>query len=470
MVGANLTAVKYNGTSWTDKSPTYAINFSFSGGCLTASGTIYATVADFSGAVPAQYRNLFYSRDGGASWSQMYVTKEGVAVTPATATSLYSAYFLNEQQGWVCGVNASSEGKVFVTTNEAASWSDISPANASNITFRDIRFLTSSEGWVVGGDNSNNGYVFHTLNGGATWEMFTSPNPAQFRRISVVDGTNAWTCDRGTIYRYNGSSWQEEGTPLTPVHFNGVSFIDRYNGWAVGGLLATETGGPKRSIYKYKVDPDSLAVDKTFYIASVTTEVSAAFSGSNIQSNAILTIEAASGLTVTTYEVVFDSVNQRNKIAASVEVEPTTARAGSYYFYITNPLDNRTGRGSFTVTRSVSPETRPTSTVVAAQVFRPNVDNQIRMQISTPGQLTQSALWASAIENVDLELIVYRFEDGTIAYRQHFTAEPDGYTTVTLQKVTDLGLDISEGVYNAVVIHPRFGKIGSGLLVVHYTR
>ncbi|MFC1637442.1 WD40/YVTN/BNR-like repeat-containing protein [Candidatus Margulisiibacteriota bacterium] len=475
-VGQNKTVVAYNGTSWTPATITSPASFDFSDVFMTDVNTAWVVAGiSFSGS-QSDFRNLFYTTDNGSSWNS--TTIRNTSEDPAIQNSFYSVYFFDASHGWLVGINDATPvpaGKVFKTTDGGANWTDVSPSGLDNISLRDAYFVSSQEGWVVGGKGGtpNYGYIYHTQTGGTTWEEDFTFSPVFFRGIDGVDSSSLWVSDRASVFKYESGSWSEDSPPISTGYFNGVAVQDQWNAWAVGGLLAAE-GGPKRYIYKYVADPANLRIDRTLYISPTTYEVGVGFSGDNIQSNAALTIEAAAGLTVTTYEVAYESSQQKYRLDATVRVDPAVAVAGTHNFTVTNPDDATSASGTLVLASSPLPTVKPTAVPVPEGIFDPATKNTLSVLIGTPGELTASGLRAfgpvAMAADETLELIVYRMSNRQIAYRVQFTADPDGYTTVTLDKITDLGLDISEGVYNAIVVHPRFGKIGSGMIVVHYSQ
>jgi len=471
--GSNRTIVKYNGTSWSPSQISSSANFDLTRICASDTNKIWVTAGtSFLGAL-SDYRNLFYSNDGGTTWNGALIRNSAEAET--ILNYFYSVYFSDANHGWLVGVNSDAVpmGKVFKTTDGGVTWIDVSPSGAGNITFRDVYFADENYGWVVGGDeNSKTAYVYYTSDGGSTWSVQYTFNPALFRRIVGTDNGTLWVADRANTFRFEKGTWAEDSAPLSQGYFNSVYFIDAWNGWAVGGLLSAE-GGPLRYIYKYSVDPyDLVATPNVFLISNVTYEATFGVFGGAIQADAVLTLEAVPGLSLVTYEVVYDNILKSYKLNARATVEPT-AVAGTYSFTVTNPREGRSGTGTITlkVNPLVNPTVKPTAQPMPAKVFDPATEDSVKIQVNTTGQAGASGVRASSVDsNVELELIVYRPENRQIAYRKKFFADPKGYTTITLKKVTDLGLDISEGVYNAIVLHPQFGKIGSGVLVVHYSK
>ena len=487
-VGSTRRIVHLSSGVWTASQIPYVADFDLTGVCLTGTGTIFASAGpNFSGGI-ADFRNIFYSNDGGSTWTGVKAAGAGDSAT--SFNILQSVFFVTPQIGYACGQNDESQtGKIFATTNEGVSWTDISPPSAANVVFNDVVFINTLEGWAVGTNSTPppTGYVYHTQDGGSSWDVQFTSSPDGFRRLAAESSTDAWVVsDQGNIYRYDGSTWGNKELALSSSKFfTAVNFIDKYNGWAVGGLV---TGSSQRIIYKYVVDPLNLAVTpSTIYITSATFDANVAVSGDNIEQDAILSVEAASGLLLKSYAVAFDSINSRYKINAALTVDPTTAVPGSYKLIVDNPSDGTVGTATFTSIKSTTPVTAPTAVPLPQKIVNPNVDNSVNIQVATPPNDSGSALGVSAVKaakaralgvvgsydsvkDVDLELIVYSMTTNQIAYRKKFRADPSGFETVTLATATDLGFTVSQGVWQILIIHPGFGKIGSGQFVVDFNQ
>ncbi len=490
-VGRASRLVHLTSGSWTPSKITTAFDIGLTNVCLTGTATIFVSAGpNFTGSSP-DFKNLFHSPDGGVTWNSFNLVSTGD--DPISFNLMQSVFFVNTQLGFVCGQNDTSlAGKIFRTTDGGASWSDISPAGSlsANIGYNDITFINTLEGWCVGTDTTapRTGHILHTLDGGDTWLHAYDNAPEGFRRVSAPSSVDAWVAsDQGRVYRYDGADWAPE-LDITTGYFTAVRFTDPSNGWAVGGLRASE-GGPLRLIYKYVVDPNTLRADKTIYISGVSTEVlssNVAISGVNIQPDSVFTIEARSGLAISRATPTFSALSNSYLISVTFVVDPASAEAGKFTFYVTNPSENTIGTGELTVAQSLPPTEKPAVVPLPQGVFNPATQATVNMQVATPGQITGttasgvqiykggktrfpgvSGVWAQ-VADVQLELIMYNFNNHQIAYRKKFTADPSGYTTVTLQKVNDLGLNVAEGMYTAVVVHPKYGQIGSGVLVVNY--
>jgi photosystem II stability/assembly factor-like uncharacterized protein len=483
-VGNTRRVVHLSGGAWTASQIPYAFDFDVTSVCLTGTSTIFASGGpNFSGGI-ADFRNIFYSQDGGGTWTG--VKAAGAGDGASSFNILQAIFFINSQVGYACGQNDDSQtGKIFRTTDEGASWVDVSPPSAANIVFNDIAFINTSEGWAVGTDAAppRTGYVYHTQDGGDSWDVQFTSSPDGFRRLSVASTSDAWVVsDQSKIYRYDGATWDNKELALiSSKFFTAANFVDKYNGWAVGGLV---TGGPQRIIYKYVVDPFELTVTPSLiYITTATFDATVAVSGNNIESDATLTVEAASGLVLKSYSVAFDPILARNKINATLTVDPTAA-AGSYRLFLANPTDGTNGSAAFTAVKSTSPVTKPSAVPLPEKIFNPSVDSSVAIQVATPpdtsgaGALSLKKSRARAmtvgsydsVKDVDLELIVYSMTTNQIAFRKKFRADPSGFETITLAKVTDLGFTLSQGVWQVIIVHPGFGKIGSGQFIVDFNQ
>jgi photosystem II stability/assembly factor-like uncharacterized protein len=473
-VGAARTVANYNGTAWTASQISYPVNLNFSSVRLVGANSIYITAASgFSGGV-SDFRNLFYSRDGGVTWSDLNISN--TAEASYILNYLYSSFFVDANNGWVVGTNSNltPAGKVFKTTDGGATWSDVSPVGADDIAFHGVYFADANNGWVVGGVAASSlGNIYHTTDGGVTWTSQYNNTP-MFRRVSGTGASDVWVAsERASVYHYDGANWSEYTTPLGAGRFDSVNFPDPWNGWAVGGQLTSE-GGSQRYIYKYVVDPYDLLFTPIVYVSGATYETSVAISGANIESNAVFTLEAAAGLTVTTSEVKYDPVLRKNRLDLTIRVDPAAVISGTYNFTLANPDEGTAGSGTFVLRESTAPGERPQAVGVAQGRFDPMTQPTFKFQISTAGPVTSSGVHGKAVRSmiasdVQLQLIVLN-SIGQSVYRKYFTADPSGYTNVTLQNVNDLGFHPSDGVYRAVVVHPQYGNIGGGVIVVQNSK
>lgn len=179
-----------------------------------------------------------------ASWRQL---------AGGTADELRSVHFLNENQGWAAGANAT----LLRTTNGGNTWSPVNTGAEPNKTFSSVRFLDQNAGFVFGAS-----ILGRTLDGGASWTVIPLPTTVD-TAINVshngffpLSSELVWTCGDGdrnpplppnsssTIARYNvtpagaiSSSLTAVSTsfPPSPLTFLAVQALDASNVWVVGG-------------------------------------------------------------------------------------------------------------------------------------------------------------------------------------------------------------------------------------------
>jgi photosystem II stability/assembly factor-like uncharacterized protein len=162
---------------------------------------------------------------------------------PETA-DLHGVFFVNEQEGWVVGANAT----ILHTTDGGATWLPQVSNGLTDITA--VQFLDNSrQGWAVG----DQGVILHTTNGGETWDRQTSATEAFLQALQILpDGRQGWVVGGSGTILYTtdgGASWHSQ--PLSPdlstVFLAAVHFLpDGRQGWTVGGnglILHTADGG-----------------------------------------------------------------------------------------------------------------------------------------------------------------------------------------------------------------------------------
>ncbi len=151
--------------------------------------------------------------------------------------------------GW-----AFTDTYVLKTSNGGASWTNVSPQNASFLNGVTGFFSSSSAGWVLTGEN----YLYRTTNGGLKWTTYSVPFNNGY--IQFTDSYHGFVLtilgvamqkQAVALYKTNdgGATWIKtyDNTPTLPTpgtslpfggHKNGMTFRDSLNGW-VGGDTPT---------------------------------------------------------------------------------------------------------------------------------------------------------------------------------------------------------------------------------------
>lgn len=114
---------------------------------------------------------------------------------------LYSIFFLNENLGWICGV----DGKIFKTIDGGNTWNQLS-TNTQNDLFK-IVFQNESIGFAFGYYDT----ILKTTNGGTTWsQKYINTNGQYINDAYLVDENIGYATDKGgdILKTINGgNSW-----------------------------------------------------------------------------------------------------------------------------------------------------------------------------------------------------------------------------------------------------------------------
>lgn len=167
--------------------------------------------------------------DGGTSWSPQ---------TTATGYGLSGVSFVDNQTGWISGLN----GTILHTTNGGLNWAQQTSNSIADL--RDICFIDADHGWAVG----SNGTILHTVNGGTTWASQNSGVVNQLWSVDFVNDSTGWAVGAGgLVLRTNdrGLSWMIQLTGTLNALFD-VAFRDENLGWTVGDegiVIRTASGG-----------------------------------------------------------------------------------------------------------------------------------------------------------------------------------------------------------------------------------
>jgi photosystem II stability/assembly factor-like uncharacterized protein len=161
-------------------------------------------------------------------------------VTPGSPSdvTMYTAFFLNRDTGWVGGEGA----LIRKTTDGGASWTH--QTGSQNITC--IKFLNANTGWAVGGSGGS-GVLLKTTNGGANWIAKGAGTNTEFRGGVFLDANTGWvTGFSGTILKTTngGNLWTPQPSGTTQV-LRQPHFANADTGWVIGTslLLKTTNGG-----------------------------------------------------------------------------------------------------------------------------------------------------------------------------------------------------------------------------------
>lgn len=198
---------------------------------------------------------LAKSTDFGTTWTSI--------THSAIGSSVYSIYFIDENNGWI---GTASNGILF-TSDGGTNW--LQQAASSN-TIYDIMFFNSQIGFAV----DSKGIIYSTSNGGANWNTYQTPAKRALRAIAI-DGVNVYVVgDAGSMYRSTdfGNNWEEKFSYIgQALEFQRrVIFVNDNIGYICGGssssadslgyVLKTTNGGETWSQLPYNFQTQLYAI------------------------------------------------------------------------------------------------------------------------------------------------------------------------------------------------------------------
>ncbi|MCX7995513.1 MAG: YCF48-related protein [candidate division WOR-3 bacterium] len=186
-------------------------------------------------------------------------TNNWVRLDSPTQSNLMGVFFLNAQEGWICG-----EGGIILHTNDGGNTFEFQYA-PTTLPISDIQFLDSQTGYALVWLSVNNtGTLLVTTDGGVSWHAHEIPNlpmPPEpgykfvLSELEFVSQTEGWVTgymwldppaskesgeliwDRfppGIIYHTTdgGNSWINQ-TPSPEYGYSDICFINSQTGWVV---------------------------------------------------------------------------------------------------------------------------------------------------------------------------------------------------------------------------------------------
>ncbi len=206
---------------------------------------------------------VFRSTDGGVNFTQ--VTFPGNSIRGRLA-------FANATTGWHIGTSNSGSSYIYYTSNGGTSWSSQIPASFG-VALIDVACFSSNNAWIVGeqglinattdgGNNwfvqtsgvtshlngihfsslttgvavGNNGVILRTIDGGSTWSTITFNTTESLNDVHFTTTTEGWIVgNNGTVLKTidGGLTWTAEASGTTE-HIYEVDFLNPFVGLAVG--------------------------------------------------------------------------------------------------------------------------------------------------------------------------------------------------------------------------------------------
>lgn len=185
---------------------------------------------------------VYRSFNNGTSWDTVRVGPLGITGTQAQQFVTFKGIeFPSRNVGYMCG----NRGAVYKTTDAGATWTNISPFPAINISpagfassavsYTDIIALDNNTVFVVGNmfTSANNRRIYKTIDGGASWIDISSNidllSSGNLNGILMHDANNGYVVvPGGVLYKTNngGASWTMDLAPTANL-FTALAFAPK---------------------------------------------------------------------------------------------------------------------------------------------------------------------------------------------------------------------------------------------------
>ncbi|MBN8583503.1 MAG: T9SS type A sorting domain-containing protein [Ignavibacteria bacterium] len=138
--------------------------------------------------------------NSGESW---------INISSVNGLKSYDLDFINQNTGFICGLDDMFFSKIFKTTNSGLNWIDCN-IQEDFAEFFDIHFINSNTGFCVG----EVGKIYKTTNAGNNWTKLNNPSTNDLiRNIFFLNDNTGWFsagAETGSLYRTTncGLNWQ----------------------------------------------------------------------------------------------------------------------------------------------------------------------------------------------------------------------------------------------------------------------
>jgi len=198
--------------------------------------------------------HIIHTTNAGTNW----------VLQSSLGISTFKIYFSDLLNGWVTGFGS----VVKYTSNGGTSWVDRTPPGVDPLGYIwSIKFLNQNTGWMAG-LNYNSYSLFRTTNGGVHWDSCAvSPRPSIIWGLSFVNAMTGYACAPSAIFKTTngGVNWVSQTLPPnTPILYD-IQFANADTGFAVGQnatILYTTSGGQPIGI-----TPISTQIPKSFLLS-----------------------------------------------------------------------------------------------------------------------------------------------------------------------------------------------------------
>jgi len=195
---------------------------------------------------------MVVSNDNGNTW------KERLS---GTNYNINAQFFINENEGWICGSRTHTIPYIMHTTNSGEIWVTQYLGDYQSPAFDNIFFYNALIGWAV---NVDDGYMLKTTNGGNDWFYSGGFGGSS---IFFIDENLGWgasnSYDSGIFKTTDGgTTWTNKDDHSS----SSVYFANNNIGWAVGpgGIILKSTDGGETWVPKTSGTTENLTAIK-FY-------------------------------------------------------------------------------------------------------------------------------------------------------------------------------------------------------------
>lgn len=227
------------GKTWTKIGPSIAVSRNVGASALSILTPIFRL--DFIDADKGWVQRsdgLLKTNDGGLTWQLISVLET------RQQKAFQSFSFIEERHGWALDI----DGSIYYTDDGGESWS----RQASIAAGRAAKTVTANECWIVG----SGGKLTHTTDAGGTWSTLFVGTDEDLLDVAVVDGRFLFVNSSRSVYQSldSGKTWTLALRPgLGSPVINSVRFANPSMGWVVGDrgmILHTSDGGKTWSAQK----------------------------------------------------------------------------------------------------------------------------------------------------------------------------------------------------------------------------
>jgi hypothetical protein len=234
--GASGSFARYDGTAWTPVAVSTSITETIYGLEVLSTADGWAV-----GGAPAPTGGTIQTeiaRFDGTTWNSF--------ATPVANRILYAVDMLDSSYGWAVGQGGTT------LKWDGTAWMVVPPPSVCQlscaaVTLSGVAAASPTEAWAVGSTNAWTSNVWHW--NGTVWTEVTTPNSALPSDVTMLSASDGWIAgDRGTIFRYNGTTWNFVNSHWNSNGFYALDYLAPNEGWTVGVL---NTSPPAKGLQRW---------------------------------------------------------------------------------------------------------------------------------------------------------------------------------------------------------------------------